>query len=425
MTFVYRPASDEFQNDPHASYDRMREECPIYFTHNKYVVLTRYEDVAATLRNPKVSVQFMDYCTGKAAEYVRPIRELRESNPIIGHFTTMLRVDDPAHDRMKHLTIKHFSHSNILKLANKIEDLVDIRMEAINGENIIDIADRVSRHIPVDTTFLILDLPDEDKDKLTYWAHALTTIVEPLQSSTDGIQSVLDLLPDTVTYLVNKIEERRANPKENDVVTDLIFGTYQGDPLPYEEIVSTVGLLFMAGIETTLFFLANAIHALTVDIDARKDWIKISSEARRLGDGFYTDKSVLNAIDELMRFCGSVWMTGRVNIEDLYYHADGVDYVIPSGSIVHPIMAAANRDPRVFENPHKINLRRHNAGKQLGFGGGPHFCLGSHLARLEAAILLDRIFAKYPNISLAEPVVWRKRVSFRGIENLIVDLGVQ
>jgi cytochrome P450 len=422
MNFRYNPAGDEFQNDPHAIYDKMREEYPIYFTNNRYVVLTRYEDVAKTLRNSKVSVQFMDYCEGKAAEYVAPIRKLREENPIIGQFTTMLRVDDPAHNRMKHLTLKHFSHSNILKLANEIENMVEKYISEIKDLETVDIADMVSRHIPVDVTFIILGLPDEDKEKLTHWAHALTTIVEPLQSSTDGIQYVLDILPETTTYLVEKIEERRLNPKKNDVVTDLIYGTYEGESLPYEELVSTVGLLFMAGIETTLFFLANAIHALTVDREARDQWIKICKNARVPGNDFYTDKTVSNAIDELLRYCGSVWMTGRVNTEDLHYQADGQDYVVPKGSIVHPIMAAANRDPRVFPNPHKLDLYRENAGRQLGFGAGAHFCLGSHLAKLEAMILLDKIFGEFPRIELAEQPIWRKRVSFRGVENLLVKL---
>lgn len=423
MNFRYNPGSDEFQNNPHAIYDKMREQYPVYFTNNRYVVLTRYEDVAKTLRNPKVSVQFMDYCEGKAAEYVAPIRKLREENPIIGQFTTMLRVDDPAHDRMKHLTLKHFSHSNILKLAEQIENMVENYISEIKHLKTVDIADTVSRHIPVDVTFIILGLPDEDKEKLTHWAHALTTIVEPLQSSTDGIQYVLDILPETTTYLVEKIEERRLNPKENDVVTDLIYGTYEGESLPYEELVSTVGLLFMAGIETTLFFLANAIHALTVDREARDQWIKICKNARVAGNNFYTDKTVSNAVDELLRYCGSVWMTGRVNIEDLHYSSDGEDYVVPKGSIVHPIMAAANRDPQIFPNPHKLDLYRENAGRQLGFGAGPHFCLGSHLAKLEAMILLDRIFSEFPQIELTEQPVWRKRVSFRGVENLLVNLN--
>ncbi len=423
MSFRYNPGGDDFQNDPHSVYDTMREEYPVYFTNNRYLVLTRYEDVATTLRNPNVSVQFMDYCEGKAAEYVKPIKKLREENPIVGQFTTMLRVDDPAHDRMKHLTLKHFSHSNILKLAEKIEELVGNYIGEIRDFETVDIADRVSRHIPVDVTFIILGLPDEDKEKLTYWAHALTTIVEPLQSSTDGIQHVLDILPETTMYLVNKIEERRANPKENDVVTDLIYGKYEGENIPYEDLVSTVGLLFMAGIETTLFFLANAIHALTVDLEARKQWIEISNKARESGDGFYTDKSVSTAIDELLRYCGSVWMTGRVNIEELHYKVEGKDVVVPKGSIVHPIMAAANRDPSVFPNPHKLDLYRENAGRQLGFGAGPHFCLGSHLAKLEAAILLDRIFREFPNVELAEKPIWRKRVSFRGVENLLVKLN--
>lgn len=424
MTFRYDPRSDEFQKNPHAIYDVMRAEHPIYYTNNNYVVrLTRYEDVSKILRSNKVSVQFMDYCLNEAAEFVRPIKELRQNNPTVSYITTMLRIDDPAHDRMKHLTLKHFSHANILKLAKEIEFLVQKRIDEIKDEKIVDIADKVSRHLPVDITFKILDLPEEDKEKLTYWAHALTTIVEPLEHSTEGINNVLKIVPETITYLVEKIEDRRANPKENDVVTDLIFGTYEGEPLPYEEIVSTVGLLFMAGIETTLFFLANALHTLTVDEQARKDWIEICANARKLGDGFYTDKTVLNAIDELMRYSGSVWMTGRVNLEELTHDVNGTSYKIPKGAIIHTIMAAANRDPEVFKDPHKVDLYRENAAKQLGFGGGPHFCLGSHLARLEALILLDKVFSQFPNIRLAEKPLWRKRIAFRGIENLIVDLG--
>lgn len=424
MTFKYDPSGKEFQDNPHLVYDYMRENCPVYYNKNSYVVrLTRYDDVATTLRNPDVSVQFMDYCVGQTAEYVRPIRELRENNALMREFTTMLRVDDPAHARMKHLTLKHFSHSNILKLSGTIEELVEKRIEHIRNKKTVDIIDLVSRHIPVDTTFLILGLPDEDKEKLTYWAHALTTIVEPLQHSTEGMQNVINLLPETVDYLVNKIEERRNNPKENDVVTDLLTGTYDGEPIPYTEIVSTVGLLFMAGIETTLFFLGNALHTLIVDKNARQDWMDIAKNARKLGDGFYTDRIALNAVDELMRHSGSVWMTGRVNRKELKYNVNGEEHIIPSGSILHPIMAAANRDPNMFENPHTVDLYRHNANKQLGFGAGIHLCLGSHLAKLETIILLDRIFSEFPDIELAEAPIWRDRIAFRGLESLIVNLG--
>lgn len=423
MSFKYKPFSDEFQKDPHASYSYMRENDPVYFVNPHSAIVTRYDHVVQTLRNPLSSVQFMDYCEDEAAEFVKGIKELREKDPTIGSFTTMLRSDDPAHDRMKHLTIPHFTHQKILTLASDIETLVQKRIDSLDGKNLSNITQEVSRHIPVDTICHILGLPDEDREMLTNWAHSLTLIVEPLQSSTDGLESVLQMLPDTIMYLVNRLEERRANPRENDVVTDLVLGEVDGKPLPYEEIVSTVGLLFMAGIETTMFFMANALHTLTTNHEARREFIKITTEARKDGQGFYTNKKCLNAIDELLRHSGSVWITGRANLEDYTYDVDGKQVTVPRGSLITTVMASANRDPRVFENPNDLDFYRHNTSKQLTFSAGPHYCLGSHLARLESLILLDRIFTQFPDIELAEEPIWRTRLTFRGIEDLVVKLG--
>jgi cytochrome P450 PksS len=401
----------------------MREYEPVHWSNPDLVYVTRYEHVIQTLRNPKSSVQFMDYCERGASEYVKGIRELREKDPTIGSFTTMLRSDNPAHDRMKHLTIPHFSHQKINELAGHIETIVQKRINSLSNHSRVNIAQEMSRHIPVDTICHILGLPDEDKEMLTNWAHSLTLIVEPLQSSTDGIERVLEMLPDTIMYLVNRLEERRSNPRENDVVTDLVLGEVDGKPLPYEEIVSTVGLLFMAGIETTLFFMANALHTLTVNKKARREFIDITSQARSQGVAFYSDKKCMNAIDELLRYSGSVWITGRANLEDYVYEVDNGKVTVPKGSLITTVMASANRDPRIFKNPEEIDFARDNAHRQLTFSAGVHYCLGSHLARLESLILLDRFFTQFPEVELLEEPVWRTRLTFRGIEDLIVKLA--
>jgi cytochrome P450 PksS len=324
---------------------------------------------------------------------------------------------------MKHLTIPHFSHQKINELAGHIETIVQKRINSLSNHSRVNIAQEMSRHIPVDTICHILGLPDEDKEMLTNWAHSLTLIVEPLQSSTDGIERVLEMLPDTIMYLVNRLEERRSNPRENDVVTDLVLGEVDGKPLPYEEIVSTVGLLFMAGIETTLFFMANALHTLTVNKKARREFIDITSQARSQGVAFYSDKKCMNAIDELLRYSGSVWITGRANLEDYVYEVDNGKVTVPKGSLITTVMASANRDPRIFKNPEEIDFARDNAHRQLTFSAGVHYCLGSHLARLESLILLDRFFTQFPEVELLEEPVWRTRLTFRGIEDLIVKLA--
>jgi cytochrome P450 len=321
---------------------------------------------------------------------------------------------------MKHLTLPHFTQKNLAGLSAKIENIVKNRLEQIEVGQSVDVAQLVTRHVPVDTIFHVLDLPYKDKEMLTRWAHDLTLILEPLQSSTDGIESVMKIFPETMLYLVEMVEARRANPKENDVVSDLLSGTIDGEPLTYEEIISTVGLLYMAGIETTVFFLSNALNALLASEEAREAWMSISRKAKSSGLPYYMDRAAVNAMDELMRFCGSVWMTARVNTEEFVYDVDGSTERVPRGSLINVFMAAANRDPRIFSDPHRLDLFRSNASKQVGFSAGPHYCLGSHLAKMEAIILFTELFERYPNMEIAQPPVWRHRMTFRGIENLVV-----
>ena len=422
MSFRFRPNSEEFHQDPHRVFSQMRQEAPIYTTGKGFVFLSRYEHVAETLKNPESSVNYMEYCEGDAAQYLAPIRDLRASNPIFGSFNTMIRSDDPSHRRMKHLTLPHFTAKKVAELGQLIEQTVDNYLDQCKPGEVIDIATSVSKNIPIDTIFHILGLSMQDKQKLTDWAHQLTLILEPLQTSTDGMSSIQELFPETMMYLVNFIEERRKNPKENDVVTDLLNKTIDDSPLTYEEIVSTVGLLYLAGIETTVFFLANAIHSLLTDDDARSEWMNIASDARSKGEQFYSDSTALNAVDELVRHSGSVWMTARVNKVDFDYVTDGAVTTVPKGTLINVLMASANRDERVFENPDAINLRRSNAGKHLGFSHGPHYCLGTHLAKLEGLILFERLFSRFPNTQVVGEPVWRRRMTFRGIEQLKVRL---
>jgi cytochrome P450 len=398
----------------------MREHMPVYKTPKNYIVLTRFDHVAQTLRSNKASVQFMDYCTGPAAEYVGKATALREINPIFAGFKTMLRVDDPDHERVKKLMIPAFSQSNVMRLSSRLEKVVDSHINKLDNLESVEILSQVAQEISQDVVCDIMNIPEIDKEKLCKWTHALTMILEPMYAETEGIENMKKYLPETVEYLVTEISKRNDAPMPDDIVSTLLYEEVDGDRLSLLEVISNVGLLFMAGIETSMYFLSNAIGALLQDDQARADWLHITKNAN---PGPHMDPKVNNAIEELIRYAGSVWITGRAAIDDIEYDVDGKTVVVEKGSLINVVMAAANRDPRVFENPHKLDLYRENAKKNIGFSGGPHYCLGANIAKTVAAMTLTKFFTKFPDAEIIGTPVWRDRLTFRGLEELNVSLS--
>lgn len=420
MPFRYQPGSAEFQANPHESFDYMREHMPVYKTPKNYIVLTRFDHVAQTLRSNKASVQFMDYCTGPAAEYVGKATALREINPIFAGFKTMLRVDDPDHERVKKLMIPAFSQSNVMRLSSRLEKVVDSHINKLDNLESVEILSQVAQEISQDVVCDIMNIPEVDKEKLCKWTHALTMILEPMYAETEGIENMKKYLPETVEYLVTEISKRNDSPMPDDIVSTLLYEEVDGDRLSLLEVISNVGLLFMAGIETSMYFLSNAIGALLQDERARADWLHI---IRNANPGPHMDPKVNNAIEELIRYAGSVWITGRAAIDDIEYDVDGKTVVVEKGSLINVVMAAANRDPRIFENPHKLDLYRENAKRNIGFSGGPHYCLGANIAKTVAAMTLTKFFTKFPDAEIVGTPVWRDRLTFRGLEELNVLLS--
>lgn len=423
MNFKYNPSSPEFQRDPHSTYEYMREHCPVYVSKNGFVVLTRYNDVASTLRNSKMSVQYTDYAEGGAAEYLSRMKDIQKRNPLIGNWRTMLRVDDPLHDKLKKFALPLFSSANVLKIAKDIEKIVETNIDTALSKNRADIVYEVALKTAQDTVCYLVDVPDEDRDQICSWADSLTMVFEPLQSSTEGIDNVEKLLPEVISYLHTQVQKRVTTPRQGDIITSLLNDTIDGHKLEYTEVIGMVAMMFVAGIETATYFMANSINTLLTVPGAREQLLEIIDEVRTTGSNPYTDPKLNNAVEELLRYNGSVWQTSRVNLEDTDYDNNGETVTVPRGSMITVSLASANRDPRVFENPNVLDLRRENARKNIGFSAGAHYCLGANIAKVQASALLMLLFSKFPNINLLEDATWRNRYTFRGVEHLFVSAG--
>ncbi|MGB1250957.1 MAG: cytochrome P450, partial [Candidatus Promineifilaceae bacterium] len=190
-------------------------------------------------------------------------------------------------------------------------------------------------------------------------------------------------MPKAVKFCRELVAKKRSNPK-NDILTALIEAEEDGDKLTEDELVAMIFLLIIAGYETTVHLITNAVHTLLMHPEQLE---RLKAEPTLMG----------STVEEVLRFNGPIHGTKMgYPKEDITLH--GV--TIPKGKPIMPLLGAANHDPSVFENPEVFDIAR-TPNKHLGFGQGIHYCLGAPLARMETITALRNLLARNPNLSLA------------------------
>ena len=198
-------------------------------------------------------------------------------------------------------------------------------------------------------------------------------------------------------YLDGLIADRRRNPgDENDVLTTLIQGEVDGDRLSLDELVQNCVFLLNAGHETTTNLIGNGIDAL----------LRFPDQKRLFLDDPSTTKG---AVEEFLRFESSNQLGNRKTVQDVEIGGTPV----AAGTYIHICIGAANRDPAVFEEPDRLDIRR-SPNRHLAFGGGIHVCAGNSLARMEGAIAIRRLMDRFPDVARAGDAVRGGRARFRG-----------
>jgi cytochrome P450 len=250
----------------------------------------------------------------------------------------------------------------------------------------------------------LLGVPASDRAPLQGWSRVLAALTDPgeLMSATQRaeIRAARDAFDDYFTDLARR---RRAAPCE-DLLSALIAAEQDSDSLSQRELLTTALFLFVGGHETTASLIGNGVLALLRDRD----------QLVRLRE----DPSLAsNAVEELLRFDSPVQLTQRFTVSDY----DIGDITIPAGQRVIPVLAAANRDPEAFPDPDRLDLGRPDAHRHVSFGGGPHFCLGAPLARLEAQVAIPSLLQRFPALELAGEPVRRPTITLRGLDALPIS----
>jgi cytochrome P450 len=395
--FDIEKLTPEFYADPYPTYRALRENEPVKRMPNGSWFLSRYDDLVTAYKSTKI------FSSDKKKEF---LPKYGDSLLYEHHTTSLVFNDPPAHTRVRRLIMGALSPRAIAAMEPDLTALVDRLLETIARKGDIDLIDDFAAAIPIEVIGNLLGVPQAEREPLRDWSLAILGALEPVigpEAFTRGNQAVKGFLG----YLETLVERRRARPgnPERDVLTRLIQGEDNGERLSEKELLHNCIFLLNAGHETTTNLIGNGLVALFGN----------PHQKQRLID--HPDL-IKTAVEEILRFESSNQLGNRMTTEQV--ELGGV--TLPAGTSVTLCIGAANRDPRQFTDPEKLDIGR-TPNRHLAFGTGAHQCAGMALARLEGAIAISQFLARFPEYQLSGPPVRGGRVRFRGFLSVPCAVG--
>jgi len=293
----------------------------------------------------------------------------------------LLNTDPPDHTRLRRLVNMTFSPRRIELLRQQVEDLVTGLIDALRRKAAFDLVADYTYPIALTMICDILGVPREDRDQFRHLATQAMTPGAPDQAECRGL--LVQYLADLVAAKRDASDPAVAPDDQPDVLSALCAARIASDALTEEELVSMSFLMLVAGHETTVGLIGNALILLDRHPDQRRLLIEDPSLLRQ-------------AVEEVLRYDGPVHQTTmRATLAEV--EIGGV--TIPAGHFVRVFLAHCNRDPETYADPDRFDITRKPV-PNLAFGHGPHLCLGSHLARLEAQVAIRRFLEAFPEYHL-------------------------
>jgi cytochrome P450 len=392
--------------DPYRLYAQLRDRGPFQMREGNVAVVATYRDCDEVLRHPSSSSD-----RTKSAVAQRQVQAqtqaLIEAGAELPPQTPpgFLFLDPPDHTRLRKLVSKAFAPKVVNALQPDISSLVDGLLDRIAEQGRFEVVEDFAYPLPVAVICRLLGVPLEDESQFSHASALLAQSLDPFVTFTgapsDGLQERMQAGTWLREYLHGLIERRRRKPGD-DLLSGLIGVEESGDQLTEDEIVSTCVLLLVAGHETTVNLIGNAILAM---LRQPLQWAALGADATRAAA----------VIEETLRYDPPVQMVGRIAASDMTIA--GIE--VAAGDVMMLLLAAAQRDPAEFDRPDIFDPDR-GILRHLGFGRGAHYCLGAPLARLEAGVALSTLTARFPNARLDSEPHYKTNVTLRGLSNLMV-----
>jgi cytochrome P450 len=358
--------------DPHPVLAELRESGPVHRLDGSTGVpvwmVTRYDDVLAALSDPRLSND--PHHASALTEVLR------------GDFLSrsMIGADPPEHTRLRRLVSKAFTARRVEGLRPRVQEITDALLDRITPRGSADLVAEFGLPLPITVIGELLGVPETDRERFREWTDEM--LDRPFDPGSD-LALVTAARERMHGYLADLVAAKRARPAD-DLLTDLVEATDEGERLDTQELLAMTFLLLIAGYVTTVSLIGNGTLALLRHPDQL--------------DRLRADPSLVpQAVEELLRFDGPVnpGLT-RFALEDL--EIGGVR--IPRGDMVMLAIAAADRDPRRYPDPDRLDVGAVDPG-HLAFGHGMHYCLGAPLARLEGQIAFTAMLTRLPGLALA------------------------
>jgi cytochrome P450 len=392
------PYDYDFHEDPYPYYRRLRDEAPLYRNDDLgFWALSRHQDVHQGFRNSTT-------LSNRDGVSLDPVSR----GPHASKTMSFLAMDDPGHLRLRTLVSKGFTPRRIRELEPRVTELavqhLDIMLEQAGSGATVDYVAEFAGKLPMDVISELMGVPVADRDRIRAMADG---VMHREDGVTDVPASAIEASLNLIVYYQQMIAERRKKPTD-DLTTALLEAEIDGDRLTDEEILGFMFLMVIAGNETTTKLLANAAFW------GHKNPNQLTS--------VYQDLSRVPLwVEETLRYDTSSQILARTVSGELTLY----DTTIPEGDVLLLLPGSAHRDERAFDDADDYVIGRDIGSKLLSFGSGAHFCLGAHLARMEARVALTELFKRIRGYQVDEANAVRVHSSnVRGFAHLPMAMEV-
>ena len=376
----------DFENDPLEILTRLRREDPVHWSRHGFWYLTRYDDCAMVLKDP---VRFSSAAAGwgggnplarPGAEASGSQGERNLSRMLAQSFNQM---DAPDHTRIRVLVVSAFSRRSVETRRERILEVIHDLLNAAGAKGRFDLITDFAFHLPIIVASEIIGIPTADREAFRA-AFELTGRLMAPKRSEESWAEALEAGRFVGRYVRDLIAERRAAPQD-DLVSALIAAEQEHGALSDAELTSAISTIYTAAGTTTERMISSGLYLLLSHPDQWRDLV--------------ADRTLIGgAIEEILRFHHPTQSTSTNRRCTVDVELRGK--TLKAGDTVRVGLGAANRDPEAFADPERFDIRREMAVPPLSFGAGPHFCIGSALARYEVRLALEAIADRWPDLKL-------------------------
>lgn len=385
---VFDPMSADFRRDAMRMYGRFLQEDPVHRAEDGRWLICRHADVSKALSDSRGFRRPYEWATGRHP--AGPLSDWSKNN--------MIAMNPPDHTRFRKGVARAFSPKRVAATESTIRTLSTELADGLPDGDAFDFMENFAYPLPITFICSMMGIPASDHELFKESTAAIIAAIEVMATpedkvrAADGITTLYGYLADVAKYRENNLGE--------DMIS-LLIEHENDDNLTREEVIHAAITQLIAGHETTTHLIGNGLIAL----------IKHPDQLQRLKE----DRSlVANAVEEMLRYDPSLYVVFRSNREDWTLN----DKTIPADSFLVLALAAANRDPQVFDNPDVFNVTRPNASKHLSFVAGIHLCLGHAVARLEAKIAFEALLDRFTDFELVSEPEPRNGLMFKGYHKI-------